>query len=1499
MATRHMSSRIFFVAMIGICTAFSPRVSAQGNPARRGVNVRRAPARNTPKINIAPRASRVLIETSAPVSNLLQRAEEAILREDWKLAIDSLQRVIDASDGSLVLQDKDDLNSTTRYQSASRFAASRIASLPPEGIAAYRLLYDGKAKRLYDQAVAEHQADGLWTIAHRYTGSSYGSDALETLASWALDENQSDLALRLLYDMRTLVRAGEQDELRVAIMESVAQATNGAMDKAYLTMTPHIPAITKQPPAHPWHHIVVSAAGSRSVDRYVVDEKTYTSWPMSHGRAVGNGRLPGVTPEISSAAPWRFELDERNFRSSVDFGGKVGRERLAFPFYRFAIQNDRIFLRTRRGCVALDADDLSLLWQSPSLKRRLPVSIGSSTSPAARLARTFESVVGEISVEGDYLYTVEPTLPRLVGNDGVVAPPRVAPPAPRGQKLPGNTVRLVARGVGTGEISWSRGGGDDSLDPLSDVRFRAVPVVVGKGLWVPYERQRELFLGVLDPATGEDIAHIFLCSAPSPSSLVNIPLTPVYQSGVMYMASGYGVFFAVDVARHNVIWAHRLDNYHPAVEHWGHSWETGAPIVARGLVVFPSLVDGALYALDVIDGAVAWSRVVDGASLIMAADAKHIWLSGQTLTCLDMGTGKDAWSRELPFTQTGRATLVGETILIPAIKSVLTLDAATGELVHSDTLIERQHPLGDIVSYRSSLYSVDPSFARRFPDLSVMYPAALARLSAHPEDVKTRLQLARLEILRGRPEAAIALLESDDARFDDANQPMRSRTLVDSWLCLANEGKGKPDQMARALDNAQQQALSTAQKVRVAQAKSTWQQSNQDSVGAAKTIWSAATSLTDDKKIELGGLAKGSANVVLRRALYEVVKSMDQADKQEFQGFTNTKLKKLVSQHASSGNWSNTLARSLRSMSELGAPPVTAQRALLENAKRNLLRGRIEFAEHGLVECAGMKASPDLSRTAIMYLINLHTHVLHSPPRVVAPWVSALMKSSPAEAVPSTFEWFDMFGPKPSASSTISSWLAQNSAVKREASADGATASANQANKNGSGSWIFASKNTGNNVSRDSYRLGHRRGDARDEGFMPVIVFVREDRLAALNPVTGDVLWQADMRFPEIFPQGSSFNRNNQQRRNNQPLSKRWFVVDGQVVVAVSREGLSGIGLLTGKRLWTRPFELLPRVAKPEMRDSSLAARDGMIAAMPTGGRLSLMRSADGSTVWERDMYGETVAHIWLTDTRVITADARMQRVHIIDRENGRLVRQILYEQPDDDGDLVSLVITDSHVYGPTHSTRVDGLLGVDLVNGEDVWQRELDKPLVQLFALNEHTLGVVLLGGGGYVIDVAKGYQSTPFFFERIARLMDLHLVDDSLIAVYPERVNRRQAISMKAINLVSGKQQWLRQDLAVVQQKTSTVRVRGKVIFAVLNSGSGPRAQDTQYSVAAIHAETGEDAGWREELPRTSSLSGYRFGGDLEVRADTISVGLASAIHGFSYDVSVIDTNKTEPGK
>jgi hypothetical protein len=103
----------------------------------------------------------IIVEPTAPIANLLTRAEEGIARRDWKFAIDCLQRVIDNPQDSLLAQQRPDSGGVEHFESARTKATRTLASLPPEALRSYRRLFDGKAKRLFQKGASNHDAASL------------------------------------------------------------------------------------------------------------------------------------------------------------------------------------------------------------------------------------------------------------------------------------------------------------------------------------------------------------------------------------------------------------------------------------------------------------------------------------------------------------------------------------------------------------------------------------------------------------------------------------------------------------------------------------------------------------------------------------------------------------------------------------------------------------------------------------------------------------------------------------------------------------------------------------------------------------------------------------------------------------------------------------------------------------------------------------------------------------------------------------------------------------------------------------------------------------------------------------------------------------------------------------------------------------------------------------------------------------------------------------------
>ncbi len=150
--------------MLALLVGGLPWFSALGQ-----MRVRRAPVeleegRLEPPLS-APGGA--VIGLSAPTANLFSRADEGLAREDWKLVVDSLQRIVESQDSSLVAVRESDAASIDRFESVQLRAVRRLSELPAEGLTAYRLIYDGRAKGLLDRASASGDEEGLRLRATR------------------------------------------------------------------------------------------------------------------------------------------------------------------------------------------------------------------------------------------------------------------------------------------------------------------------------------------------------------------------------------------------------------------------------------------------------------------------------------------------------------------------------------------------------------------------------------------------------------------------------------------------------------------------------------------------------------------------------------------------------------------------------------------------------------------------------------------------------------------------------------------------------------------------------------------------------------------------------------------------------------------------------------------------------------------------------------------------------------------------------------------------------------------------------------------------------------------------------------------------------------------------------------------------------------------------------------------------------------------------------------
>ncbi len=1565
--------------------------------------------------------SGAVIDVSAPLANLLVRAEEGIARRDWKFAIDSLQRIIDHSGGSLVPRAETAGDREIVYESMRRQATRRIATLPPQGLATYRLLYDGKAKRLFDRARAASDAAGLRAVVDRYLLTRYGDDAADLLASWALDAGRSVEAARVLEDLRELIPDPDVPERLVAAKLAAAYVQLGDLDKADAVV-----ASLKQLPSQTSADWLANLTRTLARDPASVSPSAndVRAWPTLGGSSTRTGRMPAVAPDLVDPLPWIFRLPGPAGKLWPRALPTDLRDPLVLPASNLVADDERLFVRTLRGCAALDVESLSLKWIAPPTDfdpdtgEALLLGSGSSSDQGESLAdRVFADQVAEsITVTNGLVLTIERqrTEVLLGGQD-----------AASGVTLPGIGLRdtggpgegatvLVARDSATGVVQWERGRTSDVADPLGDVDFRAVPLGVDDDLWVPYIAHGDLFLGVLSAEDGSSIADILLCSISirdleaarrgRREYFLGEALTPAYAQGVVFVPSGHGVLFAADATQRQLRWANRYRQSSGGPQ--GRSsqglngWLSSPPVVAGGLVLLAPSGDDKVLAFSAATGFLRWSARVSGGSYIIAADEGRVWLGGTSVTCLSVLDGTQLWSTSPTSVPSGRGVLAGDVIYVPTVEGLVAMDAASGDNVRGQALPLSAVPLGNLLCLRSSMFSLEPSSVRRYPDLGRLYPEMRERHAGAPADVGVSLQLGWLEVLRHQPGRALdlldaipqAALEQDHKQLDDV-----AHLRVEALLASAEQPTVDPSEASSMLRRAQQAARTSADRLRSGLALADRLDATGLRAETCRTLWEIGLSSDADRAISLGDDVEGDARHFIARRLRQVEPKLRDDEVAAIQQYVEEEVARAVrvlslstqgrdrSRSPRDAADARRAAARLRRVADVSPRSRSCQYALIELAGYRLARQQLEQAEQLLSNVARSDLDADATITALMHLARLYAEPAQQQPALLGTCLDELDRRFATVPTPDMFypdvstwpreprmrptsESAEGSGPEgPSSEQTVGDWvaefragaLARGSEIAESArapdrsgfhsargsgvedvteapdrsgfhSARGSGVPESARAAVGDAPWRARSSLRGRTAPHlEPFQLAgdvawsvrattHGRSRAfapfdlpdilrlvlnqidtsgpprqvRFPGEVPsclsdrAVFYAPGDVIYCQDVSSGELVWYTRLGIPDRLSEGVRLLRAPPVGISHRALA------DGQTGVFSGRNGLHAVGLATGKRLWVRPYDYtgLPAASShgagyTRMPDTAMAARDGLIAAVPEPGRLALLRLADGESVWERDLHGERVAHVWLTDATVVTADVWLQRVHLFDKRDGTLIKQIAFSQPDPESPLlVQHVHTGRIVCGPDCSARSDGVVAVDLTTGEPVWRLTLDKPLIQLFRPQEGYVGIGLLGGDVRIVDAVTGDVILDSRVLGAHLVFDGALADGTLVVKYLAAQDTSAPPELTGFDMETGTVLWHRADLAQAMRTTPLRIVAGTVPVVVRAEflQEGPRKGS---SLALIDLRTGVDVG--PSVPIPFGEGGVRFNGDLAVYPGRVIAGTTHGIHAFSTEL------------
>jgi outer membrane protein assembly factor BamB len=1040
--------------------------------------------------------------------------------------------------------------------------------------------------------------------------------------------------------------------------------------------------------------------------------------------------------------------------------------------------------------------------------------------------------------------------------------------------------------------------------------FRSVPIPVGDRLWVPYTLNRNLAVAVLDPSTGGLVGRVSLCSVLGREDPSDLALMPASGSGLVFVPSGRGALFCIDSHDYSVRWAVRYDPEEPDDLGASRPRLTSAPVVAGGLVVHAPVERSELMAFSMARGEVAWSAPRDEDSYVVASDGARIWLAGRSVECVALSNGQTLWTERLSSVPTGRAVLSDDVLYVPTLEGLVGLGAKDGAELGLREMpggVDEHGPLGSLLCLNDAMYSINTSWIRKYPDLPRSRARALAAYEAEPSSVKASLRLGWLELLAGAPQKALELFDGIPATAvsaDERDGAKVAHARVEAVLAVSGaEGEAtySKQKQLELLAQARGAARTARDRLRCGLRVAEVLRSLGELTEAYLTLWDIGVESDAEALVALCPQVTGVARLKIKQALDEVREALRQEDAVEVSRHALSDVERAAEQL--DGEDGDAEVRRLKAALGLDPCGPAGELARLELIERETARQRFERVEQLL---GGLCAAGAISEEVGPMLLRLCGR-LRERGGDVSPALDQCLGELERRFGDRymTEEWqFEEAEGADTISRTVADWVAevrgeaefgrdasefsQWFSARREASFTNAVFSGDFAWSvdlaSGSYSGIMADFGRTDEL-REALNVRRQNGPPRLVRFSGEETPVTSNRVVFHAPgdvvycqraTDGKLLWHTALRLPNRLHVRSP------SRADAWVDMPRRAVVDGQTAVFNGGDGLFAVGLATGRRLWARRYTD-PELTGGRVRsDWGMASRDGLLAAMPRPGHLTLMRMLDGSTLWERDLRGERVRTVWLTSDRVLTADPKMERVHLLRRSDGELVGQVLYRQPSPDIHLVELVRSGGVLCGPVFSTTdADGLLAVDLTSGEKRWEKRLEKPLYALFKPQEGYVGVGLLGGDVQILDARTGETILERRVMGAHAVIDGALIDGTFLIEYATLLSGVRYVELTALDVATGEELWRREDAFPLGSSTAPLPIVGGRVPVVLRGETVHRGRRERVLLTMLDVRTGARVG--EEPALTPRERRIVFSGDLSIQpeADVIVIGLDTQIH------------------
>ncbi len=1426
------------------------------------------------------------VERSALIENLFKQAQQGIDRQDWKLAVDSLQRILDHPQGAMIEKD------AGYYESARNVAERRLAKLPPEGLAAYRVLNDGRADRLLKLAIRDHAIQLMEQVVDRYLLTSSGPRASMLLTSWLLDNGQAVKVIRVLDRTKRLRPQASDLQQQMALRKTVAHAMLSQRELAIATAHQARGSDVAWP-REQLQDLIASLPVTGSTNRTQSEERPPVYWPMLGGGPERRGQMAEVSPTLAGRLTWSLPMPDSLEDDWVSYLASPER---GFPPTMEAIAGDGLLFVNGQGrCAAIHLDTFQLAWASSSLIeslssrfvhqiRRLRGQFN-RTETLSREERIGYDYAGQsLCLAGDLLLTIESAREDLSLDDqGTAVQDRARPQLlnpwviRRAATDPTGARRLVAYEAKTGNLRWVRGASADPQSLLYRATFLGVPLPIKDELWCAVLADNDLFVVGLDRATGQPLHRIYLCTPIAGMQSTTASISISSDGAFLYIPTGQGLLFCVDLVGRQLNWAVRYERSRASqARHLNssnarrHSWRNSPPIIAGGILLLAPPDSDALIALDRTSGLTVWRAPRGHGLYLIAAGPSTAWLGGPTISCVSLATGDTIW-RSNPVNPTGRAVLGGNQVLVPTAQGLLVLDAASGSTIDQKPLPAHQPPLGNLLIVADGLISADGSLIRRYPDADRAYRTAAAAHQADPTAPAPSIRLASLELMDGDALAALEAL--DDVQFNRGKPQFETVKVVgalrvDALLQLAAIDGLSLEKVGDYLRRAVEQSITAEDQLRTGLALAAHLEATDQLVESYTALWELGRDSSSNHFIEPERGLRIAARSVIAEKLNALESRLPVEALSKLQGKAEELFLKIEQSLGSSHKPSESIGQ-LRNLAAVGGPGHLDQRALLALATWQEDRQRFEPAEQNYLAAIHLAKTSELTAQGHAQLAAMYLNSYQQLPVCAEQHISSLH----AEFGDVAFPWITPEG-RQEQSTGAQAAQALRSRINQIHLRDHQSAMKPGAfSPDGGRAW-------GSPLIDSRTHLVSVFGQRPEAMAGRMLTISDDDVVRAYRLVDGKSEWEAELRLADDV---LGFDRID---FTSIAGFSPFIATDGQTAFFRGPSSLHAVGLVSGKRLWAIQQFVPPR---PAASQGLFAAEHGLVASMPEEGIIAVLSAANGTPRWQRRLEVQSVVGVRILEDRVVVFGQGWERADIFDLSSGHFIGSMTFHNTDLMQAGSAFARAGNVLCGPDGSAAI----AYDLADGSVRWRLPVPNEMTSIFKLNEGLVGVGSLAGRLSVVDA----QSGELVFETLLAdcrngITDGTLEGGTMVIGGMIDADDGRKKTLVGLDFASRRILWQRDDLANVSAKPWYFGLAAGTIPAMIHLEGAPARRQSRsigYGLAVIDARTGQDVGVVQPF---DSSSPDRFTGNIAVWPGRLIIGMEDEI----YAVPTEPTNDEE---